>query len=319
MNLMMWKNAFAAVQGVDHIADNKPCQDATSSLHKNGVYAIALADGAGSRKASEHGSSILTKAITEALVQHFDQYYLMMESEDTINNGLPYKSLRDELIRIGRSALNQFLHKNNEWVYADLASTLLFYAFKEDRYIMGHLGDGLIVGLFQGMTQEYMRVLSAPDNGLEANITFFFTESDVDDHFRLHKGLVRNLMGVILMSDGPEEVLYSKEEGLHDNTFKLFSNFKGINQREYGQAIEKLLKENIANFSYDDLSLNVLYLDQFQLDENKKSTQDILSKVQYVEQIIQVSRVNFLIDLSRYGKRQLSNAQSAMTYLRSQT
>ena len=64
-----------------------------------------------------------------------------------------------------------------------------------------------------------------------------------------------------MMSDGPEEVLYTAAGGMHQNTLKLFDNFAGMPRRQYEENLERFLSRTIARHSYDDLSLNLLYLE----------------------------------------------------------
>ena len=71
MILQKWKQCGTAVQGVDHIHANVPCQDNVAYAAANGVYAIALSDGGGSRKFSHVGSEQSTKAACELLVKNF--------------------------------------------------------------------------------------------------------------------------------------------------------------------------------------------------------------------------------------------------------
>jgi len=54
--LQKWKQCGVAVQGKDHITANVVCQDNVASAFADGVYAIALSDGGGSRKFSQIGS-----------------------------------------------------------------------------------------------------------------------------------------------------------------------------------------------------------------------------------------------------------------------
>ena len=79
MILQKWKTCGTAVQGVDHIHAKVPCQDNVASAAGNGVHAIALSDGGGSRKFSHVGSAHATRAAAELLVAKFDEYYNRME------------------------------------------------------------------------------------------------------------------------------------------------------------------------------------------------------------------------------------------------
>ena len=76
MILQKWKQCALAVQGIDHIHSGTPCQDSVAFAEKDGVHAIALSDGGGSRKFSHVGSAAATRAAAALLTEKFDDYYL---------------------------------------------------------------------------------------------------------------------------------------------------------------------------------------------------------------------------------------------------
>ena len=64
-----------------------------------------------------------------------------------------------------------------------------------------------------------------------------------------------------MMSDGPEEVLYNATGGMHQNTLKLFDNYAGVCREQYEANLSRFLGRTVARHSFDDLSLNMLYLE----------------------------------------------------------
>jgi|GEM_PF-1040119 len=320
MKFYRWKNVDTAVQGKDHIETNKPCQDYVFSRRENGVVAIALSDGAGSKKASEIGAEIVTKKVTELLVHHFDEYLMKTEEVgDSTDSFKRFPNLRETLINELTKELNAYVIKHGDLNYNDMASTLLFFAFKNDTYLMGHVGDGLIVGRMVDPGRDYLKVLSYPDNGAEANITFFMTNDDLPDHFKLFSGSISELSGVILMSDGPEEVLFNPQDGIHPNTESLFLNFHNNAPATYQKVLENLLKNEIAKFSYDDLSLNILMLDDITLSkENVINQLEFFEAVKSKDQFIKASFDSYLIDeLRPHSVRHFKEAKSIEQYIRS--
>ena len=90
----------------------------------------------------------------------------------------------------------------------DLASTLLFVAVKDDKFILGHLGDGVIGYL----KNNCLKTASLPNNGEFSNETYFSTSKDASSHMKLAKGSVRDIDGFVLMSDGTADSFYNKKE-----------------------------------------------------------------------------------------------------------
>lgn len=297
MNIQKWKNAHPLLRGVDHVENNVPCQDYVHTKRSNGVIAIALADGAGSRKHSDIGAQLVTKKVCELLTSNFQYYLQISENQSSTSSKEAYQDLRDVLYKSLYNEVSEYAYQNSDLTVKDLASTLLFFAFKNDRYIMGHVGDGVIAGLQSGMRNDYLETLSHPDNGDQPNVTFFLTESNGKENLRLYQGKVGNLKGVLLMSDGPEDVFYDKNEGLHVNTLKVFNNFYSVDEEEYENILTDLLKKNVATYSFDDLSMNLIYLEQTSL---KNMTDDymqtVFKNVQSKKQIIQRSRSTLYID-----------------------
>lgn len=299
MILQKWKNAKISVQGVDHIEKNTPCQDAVYTLKQKGVTAMALSDGAGSRKYSDIGSKILTQKVCELLTENFQRYLQISESQSHESSKKAYPSLRDEMYQALYDAVADYAHNHADVKVEDMAATLLFFAFHNGVYIMGHIGDGVIVGLHSGMRSDYVDVLSTPDNGDQPNITFFLTEPDGKEHFRLSIGKLNTLKGILLMSDGPEDVFYDKHKGLHENTLKVFLNYQNVSQDEYEKVLETLLISHVAKYSFDDLSFNLFYLEQNILESiDRLYARNLFSDIVSKKQIIKRSRNSVFLDAS---------------------
>ena len=102
-----------------------------------------------------------------------------------------------------------------------------------------------------------------------------------------------------MMSDGPEEMLYSPVGGMHANTRKLFDNYNGVGCAKYGVALQRFLANTVAEHSYDDLSLNLLYLEC--VDEGKVDgayRAELFEGVTACSQVKRVSSYAYHIDAS---------------------
>lgn len=311
-----WKIAKAAVQGVDHIQSDTPCQDRVASYALNGIRAIALADGAGSRQASQFGAEIVTKASVKYLVENFDDLIISTENEDTKNPFTAFYTFREKLIVHLNEKLNEFLITNNKLTFRDLASTLLFVVFDSENYLMGHIGDGIITSYQFNQFERFTKIMSTPENGAESHITYFFTESNVSKHLRIYRGSMRNILGFSLLSDGPEEVLFDASYGLNPNLESIYKNFHLKTESQYNSVLSELLTSKIAQFSYDDLSIIVAYLDDW-LYNNQDVQSDFIDDIRSKYQIRALSKNAYILDGSMdYVNQQFSGFAGMMEFIR---
>ena len=296
MMLQKWKQCGVAVQGKDHIASGTVCQDNVGFAAANGVQAIALSDGGGSRRYSDVGSAVSTRAICELMVEKFDEYYARLDEIESghVKANKLLLSLRLEMLDTVMNALRAEV--TPERTLRDFGCTLQFAAVKDGRFIVGHVGDGVIAGLYQRGLDRRVEVLSHPENGGAPNITFFVTDHNAKDHLRLSHGECHQLEGILMMSDGPEEVLYGTG-GMHRNTLKLFDNFKGMCRAEYTAALQSFLTRSIAQHSFDDLSLNLLYLECAEREKLKPAyVEELLGDVKATSQVRRVSAYTYFLD-----------------------
>ena len=295
MILTKWRHAQGLMIGNDHIDSGLPCQDNVYYMAKNGIHVLAVSDGAGSKKYSQYGSEIATKSVCEYLLEEFDN--LTIASETYGKNALEI----EESQKLIKESIFNYVKRRIKAKADDLqveldelACTLLFVAKKDDKIIMGHIGDGVIAGLFNSGANEMLRVLSHPENGEQINITFFMTDPDAIEHFRISIQRHTNLTGIMLMSDGPEEVLYHPINGMHINCLKLFHNFNNNTCDEYNKILNKFLNNQIAKYSYDDLSINILYLSTI---DTEKARVDVIKDV-----VMDIKNFNQIEDVSAYAK-----------------
>lgn len=300
MIIQSWKHCGTAVQGKDHINAGVVCQDNVASASKNGVHAIALSDGGGSRKFSEVGSEYSTRAVCELLVEKFDDFYARQELivEGGPNAPKLLMRLRLEILDTVLEALRTQV--TPERSLPDFGCTLQFAAVKDGRYIAGHVGDGVIAALYQRGLARRVEVLSHPENGGGPNITFFITDHDAKDHLRLQHGECHQLEGILMMSDGPEEVLYNAAGGMHQNTLKLFDNYAGVCHDQYEANLQRFLTRTVSRHSFDDLSLNMLYLESADSESlTPEYREELLRGIEGEGQVRRVSSYAYLLDASR--------------------
>ncbi len=287
------KNAHSYVQGNSHRTNDSPCQDRTFYLEENGLYIMTLADGAGSKEFSHLGAEIVTKLTARIVLEMFNEYIQKLEEhgkttlEVEQNKRFVKESILDQLMQ----KLEDYALTNNIPSVKELACTLLFCAVDHrNRFIIGHIGDGLIGASFLTQDDGYSMVLSEPENGEQSNITFFVTDDKALDHFRIQSGVFTNLEAVYLMSDGVGDVFYSTYEGLRNSIRDFASNFHGVEPIDYSKALSVVLAKQVAKESDDDLSINMFYVERI---EDKKMVGEyknlILSPIDSKEKIFWLS------------------------------
>ena len=123
--------------GLKHSFKDKPCEDsvARKSSSNGSIVAVAVSDGAGSRKHSLEGSSIIADYSTELIINHFDLLWSKTDCE--IANFI----ISEVCKPLERAA------EANGWDMEEMLATLICVAMHQDgRYLAFHVGDGVIVG-----------------------------------------------------------------------------------------------------------------------------------------------------------------------------
>lgn len=240
----MWNSVQCAVQGRGHIKTDTPCQDKTRFIYENETSVIALADGAGSATMSHFGAEYVTKKICELLTQQFDVYY----NED---DGAAIKRVIVGTLMDGLEKLAQDI----DCEVKDLASTLLVAAVKDGKYIILHIGDG-VIGYVQN---EELKIASHPENGEFVNTTVFVTSKDALSTMKMMKGQLNGITGFALMSDGTEASLYNKREKSLAPALKKIMDLSQVIKSDCLQSeMERSFENVIKNSTTDDCSLIIL-------------------------------------------------------------
>jgi serine/threonine protein phosphatase PrpC len=244
----MWKIAHSEIQGQGHIKKNIPCQDKTAKLidtkhHTGNFYGLALADGAGSVKNSDKGAEFITNKILKIVKNKFAVLF-------------KHKKITEELLKIIESELEIYA-KSISVDIKELSSTLMFVAIKNDKFIIGHIGDGLIGFL----DNNKLNILSMAENGEYSNSTFFTTSINYKNRLRIYKGELKKTAGFILMSNGSAESLFDKK------TKKLASINTNIidwlidnSEDDVTKTLFSNLQNVISKKTADDCSIGIMRL-----------------------------------------------------------
>lgn len=240
----MWSYSSCQVQGRGHIKNQVPCQDKTKTVYKDGTYVIALADGAGSARLSHYGASCVVESISDLFVHHFEDLFAN-EDGRLVKLAIMEKVLAD---------INSKAEELN-CTPKDLASTLLVVAVNNERFIITHIGDG-VIGYLDG---DVLKTASAPSNGEHANETYFVTSRDAINTMKLFKGSVKNIAGFVLMSDGTEQSLYNKKGNtLSPAVIKLMQRNIILDEEAMHEQLASTFKNVIITRTHDDCSIALL-------------------------------------------------------------
>lgn len=240
----MWKMINYEICGRGHLKTNIPCQDKTLIINKDDTYAIALADGAGSASHSHYGAETIVNTIANFLIDNFDE---LIANE----NGVKVK---EEILAVMRTALLNESEKHSCTI-KELASTVLAIAVKNDKFLIIHLGDG-VIGVVK---DDVLRVASKPENGEFCNSTIFVTSGNAINYLKLYKGKTDGISGFVIMSDGTAESFYNKRNQKLSKGVKKIIDWSILLPQE---KIQELLVYSFNNIvsknTIDDCSIAIL-------------------------------------------------------------
>ena len=240
----MWHTQTAAVTGSGHARQGLPCQDRTGQLTEGGVTAIALADGAGSQPLSQEGAAIAVETVCRTLCRRFDQLYAA---------ATPMEMRREVLREVRENIRAHAAARGME--PGQFACTLLAVAVRGDRYLLVHVGDGVIAYQKNGA----LLAASRPENGEFANTTTFVTSAGALRWARVLRGEQPGLEGFLLMSDGCEAALYQKRQGtVAPLVGRLFQRAELLEPEISGALLQAVLEQAVAPRTRDDCSLAVM-------------------------------------------------------------
>lgn len=271
-----WKLCAVRHVGTSHLSSRVPCQDqADARRFSNGVVAAALSDGAGSSAYSHYGAYLVIQKALELVWVHFSEAFGSQEAKALFVRRFIAVLQKDlsELADLGINLTGEEREKNSEPSREDvllvpcelkeLACTLLLAAVKKGRFLVLHVGDGVVGAEYEICGRSKLAVLSHPDNGEFANETCFVTSASAADKARLITGTLgggyKRLKGFILMSDGPEAALYDKAKGtLAPACRKLFGAVRACEREEVQSKLETTIESVIQKKTADDCSIAII-------------------------------------------------------------
>ena len=204
------------------------------------VIAIALSDGAGSYANSAIGAEEITKRIANNLCINF--FKIVRRSKCDIKKRV--------IAEINRTL--KLLHNNHSLPKKEFSCTLLFVVSDGDRFIAGHIGDG-VIGRF---SRNKSAVISEPENFDFSNVTSFITSSNLLKYLRIYRGSSKFYDGFVLMSDGSTDSLYDKKKNRLSKSLVQIKKWTQNHPHEMvNRALDQNMKEIIRQKTHDDCSI----------------------------------------------------------------
>jgi hypothetical protein len=240
----MWQLYGAYAQGLSHQQEQLVCQDRVNYYEHDHIKAIALADGAGSYKYSEHGAEYISDIICKFFNANF---YSLYENENRIF----------EIEKFINEQLNYYAQLNN-YEIDELSSTLLVVAIniQTNQYISAHIGDG-IIGIYRN---QQLTLFSDAHNGESTNTTFMTTSENLYKYIRIQYGyLDEQTKGFIMLSDGGAHVLFDHKNKLFtNNSHKIIES--AINGKLNNQILQIFTNDFLVPQCqvFDDCSIGLL-------------------------------------------------------------
>lgn len=245
----MFNEFHYQVRGRGHELDGTRGQDRTAYLSGRGVQVLCLADGAGSAPQSEFGAQAVVEEGCALLIEQFAQFDTSADAEQARQEIL--ERLHERLAGVGRRL---------GCTFADLASTFLAIAVSAERFVVVHIGDGVIGYVKNGE----LRVISAPDNAEFANQTTFVTSPDAASSTRLFRGATEGVSGFILMSDGTSASLFDhRSKILAPACAKLIEAVavaptRQVKRPEHKKRLRRVVDTRLREATKDDCSIGIL-------------------------------------------------------------
>lgn len=232
-----------SLQGSSHKASGKECQDSSNIVMlENGWIVSVIADGLGSARCSDVGSSNAVQTIINYLQNH-----LLIEW----NVEMIYDVLREAYISAKDSIAN--ISQSSDISIREYDTTLTTAVYNGKQIVYAHVGDG---GIVQILDDGRFAQLTLAQKGEEFNSVeplrnekaWAFGSSD------------ENVCAFAMFTDGVYDVvcpwiLASEEQKIYVNYVRLFMDMNVIKAESEEDFI--LLKENAKNFLLSDYNSNI--------------------------------------------------------------
>lgn len=247
MGASKWVVVGASVQGTSHMKMALPCQDAHAYRGINdSVILVAVADGLGSAVYAQAGSQL---AVAGAIAYLEQELYETMPQDEAAWLQLIRDSFLSACARLKEEA------EKNQTELRDYSTTLVLAILTSDWLVIGHIGDGAAVALFDDGS---LVLTSPPQNDEYANVTFPLTMLDMEQVAEFKATPVK-VKALALMSDGMQHVsIRTSDNTPHQPFFEpLFRQLPSVKDlyKASQNLAEFMASERICAHTDDDKTL----------------------------------------------------------------
>jgi len=243
-----WRVAAASVRGVGHERVGLPCQDACRlRILPHEILVIAVADGAGSARLSQYGSTAAVEAVVDSFRSDAELMPLPATDDD-------WRRLLTNLLHHARAALEREA-ETRQAALDELATTLSVALVTPTVLAAAQIGDGAVVAADETGVPF---TLTAPQSGEYLNETVFLTSTEAiaSAQIRVFHGAVRRVAAI---TDGLQMLALAMPSGEAHAAFfaSAFRFAAGITDSETAQQqlVTFLTSPRIRARADDDLTL----------------------------------------------------------------
>ena len=251
-----WKLAGASVIGRQHEQVGGRCEDAWASARRalpNGheALAVCVSDGAGSAANGWAGAQMVSRVLANCLADDVDQLF-SGDADD----------LKWLIVSTSKRVLRRAAARSGADLKSYACTLVAVLTTTDGRWLTVHLGDGGIVGLFDGE----LRAVSMPRKGEFANQTYFVTDNDATESIDIQTGEAGDpsagACAFALFTDGVEGALVSRHTGEVSRVLAdMFDWLVKNSEAEVATALEMNLSQVFRQRTGDDCSLAIAVLE----------------------------------------------------------
>jgi len=183
-----------SVRGNRHIQSGQPCQDAYAALCSGKIWGVAVADGLGSAEHADEGARIAADNAAQAVVDDPD-------SPDP----QPEERIKKAFFKAREAVLTE--SEEQGMAPKEFASTLIVACYSDGKIIIGHIGDGIAVGIREGNAV----ILSQPGESEYANETASLMQADWERQLRITPTI--EIDHAVIVTDGCQGAVAVKRGG----------------------------------------------------------------------------------------------------------
>lgn len=267
-----WRVAGVSVAGTSHVRSGLVCQDNRAWFDAGDIVGMAIADGAGSKPFSEHGSAVAVRAAIVHLVEQYERGSLK-NSDEKAGGWLsrwfcfkPKKQDDDDGLRMRLKQSFAAAAKAVEVEAAELgttpqelATTLIVTLAGPDFVAAAQVGDGAVVVEDENSN---LFALTAPTTGEFVNETVFLTSPSAPLRLQANVRRLRPV-NLAMFSDGLQMLALKMPSGEPHAPFfsPLFRYITTTSELEAERGLKDFLKSNrVGSRTDDDLTLILAHL-----------------------------------------------------------